>query len=61
MFDNIFKAISKENPLAHMMTVINAVGHLGELFSEQYMKDNDLKDAAIDSLAQYLMSLKNQK
>lgn len=61
MFDNLFKAISTENPLAHMMTVINAVGHLGELFGEQYMKDNDLKDAAIDALAQYLLGLKSRK
>ena len=59
MFDAIFNMIKDDVKLPHLATVIARCGSLVELFSEQYLKDKNTKNACIDAIVQVLQAHKD--
>ena len=59
MFDKIFLALGKD--FTNFSGFINNFEEVVSTFEKEYMKDRDLRDAAIDSIIDYLQTLKTQK
>lgn len=60
MFDSILGAIKDEAGFAHKASILNTVNQLIAHFGDNYVKDGNAKDAALDSLCQLLISLKSK-
>lgn len=58
MFDAIIKGIKSECGLAHFGSIMTQAHELIALFETNYFTDNSARNAALDSLVQYLTSLK---
>ncbi len=58
-FSSIFSAL--ESDLSRFSGVISSLESLASHFTEDYMRDGNLRDAAIDDLISYLQTLKTKK
>lgn len=59
MFDKIFGALKKETGLPHITSLMNAINQVMAHFNDEYVKDQDARNAAIDALKDVLEGLKN--
>ena len=58
MFDKIFGSFKDEAGFPHMVSVMNALNQVVAHFEDQYVKDQNLRNASIDALCELLNSLK---
>ena len=59
MFNKLFQAIKVGLGLSHYSTIINLLAEMMSLVEEEYVKDKDAKNAAIDALIEILQAHKN--
>jgi hypothetical protein len=60
MFNFLFSIFKEEFALNNIQTVAVSVYHIIQLFDENYLKDKDSKNAAIDAVIQILNEHKNK-
>jgi len=61
MLDKIFAALKDDiNPIEHMSSIISTVASLATYFTEDYVKDKDSKNAAIDAICEMLQTYKDK-
>lgn len=61
MLDAIFSAIKSEiNGLSHMSDIMKSISDLLEHFEEDYVKDGNARNAAIDAVIQILQNHKSK-
>jgi|HubBroStandDraft_2_1064218.scaffolds.fasta_scaffold00031_50 hypothetical protein len=60
MFDTIFKLFNKEKSFEGIRRAAGLVEDLVELFEEEYLKDKNTKNAAIDAVIQMLEEHKDK-
>jgi uncharacterized protein YgfB (UPF0149 family) len=58
---SFFKYFKSESPLLVGKEILDDLHALLQHFEDDYMKDKDSKDAALDVLIEYIQSLKNNK
>lgn len=58
MFDTMFNALKTETGIPHATSLMNAINQVLAHFSQEYVKDANLRDAAIDALCDILRSQK---
>lgn len=58
MFDTMFNALKSETGIAHKASLMNAINQLLAHFGDDYVKDANVRDAAIDALCDILKSQK---
>lgn len=58
MFDTMFNALKTETGIPHATSLMNAINQVLAHFSQEYVKDANLRDAAIDALCDILKSQK---
>lgn len=58
MFDKLFGCLKEEVSLAHMGSILTTVEQLLSHFGEDYLKDGNAFNAAIDSVIEVLNSQK---
>ena len=59
MLDILKNAFSKEIQLTHISSITSALAHIVNVINSDYVKDKDLKNAAIDSICQLLLEHKD--
>lgn len=59
MFNKLFDLFQKSHALSHMSTICYKIESIIDLFEEEYMKDKNTKDAAIDALIEILQKHKS--
>lgn len=60
MIDTLLALWKKEIGLAHASDLLHHIGSIMELFTDEYMKDQNAKNAAIDSLIKLLEDQKTK-
>lgn len=58
MFDKIFAALKQECGLNHMTSLMNALNQVAAHFGDEYVKDQNARNAAIDAVKDVLEGLK---
>lgn len=58
MFDKLFAALKAEHGLPHMTSLLNAINQVAAHFNEEYVKDHDVRNAALDALKDIFEGLK---
>ena len=58
MFDKLFGALKDELGLPHITSLLNAINQVSAHFSDEYVKDHDLRNASLDALSEVFQSLK---
>ncbi len=58
---SLSKIFNTTYPIQNTIQVLSAIETLSMQFTDNYIKDHDAKDAAIDSICEYLQSIKTNK
>jgi hypothetical protein len=61
MFNKLFDLLEKDSGLAHMGEIITSLDGVLSLIGPAYLKDGDMRDAAIDALIEILQEHKTKK
>ena len=60
-FSIIYEAIKSEFGFTHYADIMNALSCIIDLLAEDYVKDGNMRDAALDALIEVLQSHKSKK
>lgn len=60
MFNKLFLALKSAFGLSHYSTIINLLVEMISLVEEEYVKDKDARNAAIDALIEILQEHKDK-
>lgn len=60
MLDQIFSLFKKQYQLGHMSALMGHISNVINIFHQDFLKDADAKNAAIDALCELLQQHKDQ-
>ncbi len=60
MLDNLLKMIKDERGIGHMGEILAQVERLALYLGEDYLKDKNMKNAALDAICQILQDQKDK-
>lgn len=60
MLDTLFSLIKSEVGIGHLADILKGIENIVELVSEEYLKDGNAQNAAIDALVQILQQHKTK-
>jgi hypothetical protein len=58
MLDKMFDSLKVDNAIQHMTSLMNSINQTVAHFSEEFVKDQNFRDSALDALGDLFKSLK---